>query len=462
MLKIILFTLFFMSVTFEFTCLCFLITMMLVRKDVKQQTYKVRDKLLCTQKKRTDIFMDVLYIGYFFIVGLLFLIIIFLGTSIVNPAFFMAIYSVFVTLLSMPNIFDMIKEGKRNEFVGLNVFFTVASIVLALGDKLEVEENSKRVFMVVSLSLYVMLIICRIIHAYEIRKRKSVSKFHKKIYKDLYYRTPRLSIHEMTYANLRKECEKYYSMYIENLNNYNKKQDLWSIRFGTPYNKGDDWYWYRRVAKLIKGVVLGSELAICANALVQFQLWQMWFAGGFLILYIWLYVLDRQDKKEGQNVFKRIIVRIYYDEWGYFLIGKRIKFVGTIQLLEIGRRYRLIHSMLNIASLCRIAAFEDLIYGKNNISKITNEMYELIVSYSENKNWKWFELIPILIAALFEYNNTGMVSSKFKHLLQQCDYSSDVKYEIKQFLEGLWIDVTGNIDNLAGYIMIQGFLKCFM
>ena len=71
-----------------------------------------------------------------------------------------------------------------------------------------------------------------------------------------------------------------------------------------------------------------------------------------------------------------IIVAIYnYDLWGYFIkTNKKVKFIGTVQLLELTKYHVYVHSMLDVAALCRAVAYSDM-HNENKMIQFVSKNF---------------------------------------------------------------------------------------
>ena len=138
----------------------------------------------------------------------------------------------------------------------------------------------------------------------------------------------------------------------------------------------------------------------------------------------------------------KMAIRFFYDEWGYYLTSTRCdKFVGTVQFIECSKFHRYIHSFLDIAALCRAVAFNDKITGEKNICIIASNLSDLFVNYSDYKNNKnWVMVIPLWIAALFEFYITDQVNDDVKAVL--VNFADERKsINISIFLQSFWADI---------------------
>jgi len=138
----------------------------------------------------------------------------------------------------------------------------------------------------------------------------------------------------------------------------------------------------------------------------------------------------------------KIGIRYFYDEWGYYLTDAcNGKFVGTVQIFEISKFHKYIHSFLDIVALCRAVAIADKINGEQKICIITNNLSDLFKKYTDyNDNPDWIMIIPLWIAALFEFDITGKLRNDIKSTLLMSVRKNN-KADISIFLQSFWVDI---------------------
>lgn len=423
----------------------------LMRNTIKKQPIGMPKKILHSDKTLIEKICDILPITSFVICLITLLVLIFYIVDALNPQAFSSVYSIFLTAGVSSSIFEInIKDEKMFEWQLIPmILFGVLSFLKDLGME---DENKKIVFW--ALAIYIVFLVVSVIIRIKNNRGRKVRKYNKKIYKDLFYRTTNCEVDYMDNLELIIYLERYFSMFETS---YKKKKDIKRIKFGTPYGIYKD-YWYNRVAKMIKIISLICELIICLNAIILSQWWILLFVGFFGILYLLIHFI----KIEDGDYLKRILIRAYYDEWGCFLEGEKIKFVGNIQMIERGYKYNFVHAMLNLAAFCRAISFDDKINGKNRMQIVIDNLYELTIMHRKEKELYWIEIIPLLIASLFEYNNTGMIFENVKQLFQECNFNDDVQRDIRCFLQGLWATITGRMPTSNDGLFIRSFSSILM
>ncbi len=86
-------------------------------------------------------------------------------------------------------------------------------------------------------------------------------------------------------------------------------------------------------------------------------------------------------------------------------------------------------------------AFSDKMSGENRICIITRNLGELFVNYTDYEQRKnWTMVIPLWIAALFEFYVTGEVETEIKKILLK-SVDESVRADISIFLQSFWADM---------------------
>lgn len=255
----------------------------------------------------------------------------------------------------------------------------------------------------------------------------------KGIRRDLYNRTPRLEL-DIKNLEMIRCCEKYFEHYICR---YKKIKKLRTIEYVTLGKQGKK-YWYRRAANYMEGVIAGS---ICLTIINMVN--SMSFTHLKVIMYIIVYkILIKLLKTINAEFLQSIAIRYFYDAWGYYLTSESSdKYVGTVQMVERSRYHKFIHSFLDIVALCRAVSVDDKLNKGNRICIITNNLNDLFLGYSDfEKEQNWIMLIPLWIAALFEFNVTGKVEERIKATLVS-SVNENVRANISNFLQSFWVDM---------------------
>ena len=177
----------------------------------------------------------------------------------------------------------------------------------------------------------------------------------------------------------------------------------------------------------------------------------------FLPYLIMTYIFNQNHLK----CLKKIAIRIFYDEWGYYLAGKKKeKFVGRVQLLDVTVYHKYIYSFLNIVSLCRAVAYNDQFDddGDKRITYISRVLSQLFVEYVRPlKEKNWIVYLPLWAAALFEYDVTGKVNNETKKVLNT-SYNEENENQINIFLQSFWFDDMG-MDSKQRSVYVKEFVR---
>ncbi len=344
------------------------------------------------------------------------------------------------TLGLLPEVVSWIRERKISiKSIGERILFIsmlFLSIVVCVADITEIESSQLyrnvlnvliTVFMVsFSISLIKMITGGREFYS------KTLSK--KGIRKDLYYRTPRLKV-DVSRTELILFCEKFFSEYMRK---YEKIGDLHTIEYVSLLDESCIKIWYKKAGHIMKMFIGISTFAVIISMRFGLTTKQLEVMG--LILFFGIII--KYYEKTDEFFLHKIGIRYAYDEWGYYLEWEnKNKFVGTVQLVELSKAHRYVHSILDIAALCRAVAFNDKLNGDNKICIITRNLGELFINYSDYEQKKnWIMIIPLWIAALFEFSVTGEIEAETKIILLE---SADerVKADVNIFLQSFWVDM---------------------
>lgn len=126
------------------------------------------------------------------------------------------------------------------------------------------------------------------------------------------------------------------------------------------------------------------------------------------------------------------------------------------ELPKCSKVHKYIHSFLDIVALCRAVTVSDKINGEKKICIITSNLSELFANYSDyNENQNWVMVIPLWIAALFEFNVTGKISEDAKVILMK-SVNENVRAHISIFLQSFWADIERKElkDGISKYIQL--------
>lgn len=272
-----------------------------------------------------------------------------------------------------------------------------------------------------------------------LKVRKEINKYRLKklsnrgIRADLYNRTPGLIVN-LENMELIKYCEKYFNEY---LCRYRKVKGVCSVEYVNLmgiHRKS----WYLKMACFIK-FFIGLSLFIATVRL---------FAGsslrtlGVIGLIAVFFLLIKLYKHVNIDCLYKIAIRYAYDEWGYYLSWEDgYKYVGTVQMIDLSKYHKYVHSFLDVVALCRAVAFNDKMNRECKISIISSNICDLFVNYVDceiEKNWVMF--LPLWQAALFEFDVTGKISEDVKTALNMVSDES-VSFDINIFLQSFWADI---------------------
>lgn len=255
----------------------------------------------------------------------------------------------------------------------------------------------------------------------------------KGIRKDLYYRTPGLIVN-VSNADLIRHCERYFDEYISRYRRVKELHTIEYVNMAGIYRK----LWYEKSAYFMKTFVLVTIFIVIISMKFDISYKQFGIIG--LLFAFW--VLISVYKHTDLECLYRMGIRYAYDEWGYYLTcaGKR-KFVGNVQIIAVSKFHKYVYSFLDIAALCRAVAFSDKMSGENRICIITRNLGELFVNYTDYEQRKnWTMVIPLWIAALFEFYVTGEVETEIKKILLK-SVDESVRADISIFLQSFWADM---------------------
>ena len=286
----------------------------------------------------------------------------------------------------------------------------------------------------VLITIYVVIFLEALYGMIKENKKNYSKRLPKKgIRKDLYYRTPRLLVN-VSDVELIKHCERYFDEYICK---YKKISDLRAIEYvnlAGIHRK----LWYKKAARFMKVFVAVSILTVIID--MKFGIsFEKFGVIGLISIFGALVTIYKHIDLE---CLYEIGIRYAYDQWGYYLIyASKSKFVGNVQMIAISKFHKYVYSVLDIAALCRAVAFIDKMSGEKRIRIITKNLNELFVNYTDYEEIQnWIMIIPLWIAALFEFYVTGGVTEEIKTTLQM-SVDENKKADLKIFLQSFWADM---------------------
>ncbi len=424
----------------------------LLRKKVKKYGNEMRRRSIESAKSLDARFMDVLTIICFLIMGglILYFIIYIIPDYIIQiilewykGIFIVALFPLFFTWIREKNF--NIKSIWNGCLTALAIIFSIVGYIIDIEDVKAVSEY--RVALNVLITMFVIIFIGAVFEMLKERKEHYSKKIAKKgIRKDLYYRIPRLVVN-VSKVELIKGCEKYFDEYICR---YKKIKELRTIEYVKLSGVHRE-LWYKKAEYFMKIFVALSIFVITMSMFFGITYKTFWVIG-FIIIFEFLIALYKYVDLEYLYI---IGIRYFYDEWGYFLTcANKNKFVGTVQMIEQSKFHKYIHSFLDIVALCRAVAVSDEMNGEKKICIITNNLSDLFENYSDYKeNRNWVMVIPLWIAALFEFRVTRKINDDAKLILLK-SVDECVRADISIFLQSFWADMEskGLKDGVLNYI----------
>lgn len=413
----------------------------------KIQTESLNQKTLYMSKEKTttEKFFDV--IQELFLL-LLIIISVFVGVYVNSQEnriefiqYFLLIYKQVFIVSVLPVIIskgaEIIKKGLE-PWIWRMLFFVVICCTIIFYFDYSPDDIKKHIISIaLCISIFLSLVIetiCKVTIEYN-NAHKKISR--KNIRKDLYYRTSGIDI-DISYSEMDRCCEKLFCDYIQS---YYRLEKLEKIEFVHLLEKSYGEVCYKRVANVTRFFIAISAL-MSLLMIIKYKLPLgiiLVIVGVYLIYVMIIYMF----KKKAPICLKKIVIRFFYDEWGYYLVGKKKeKFVGRVQLLEGSSYHRYIHSFWNIAALCRAVAYRDRFSneGTKKIKHISRELSQMFAEYVKplkEKDWELF--LPLWAVALFEYDVTGKINKECKKVLKTM-YKEDNGAQINIFLQSFWFD----------------------
>lgn len=424
------------------------------RKTVTKYENVMRRRSIESVKSLGARLMDVLSKIFLLIpVGLIVYILIHIVPDMIIQKLLEWYKGIFIVAL-FPLLFTWIKEKNFNIKSIWNGCLTVLAILFSIVGYIIDTEDVKAVseYRVALNVLMTMLVIIFIVAVLEIRK-ESKEYYSKKIpkkgiRKDLYYRTPGLVLN-VSNVELIKCCEKYFDEYICR---YREIKELRTIEYVNLAGVHRE-LWYKKAAHFMKIFVALSIFVTIFSMFFGISYKPFGVIGLIIIFGILVIIYKHIDLK----CLYIIGIRYFYDEWGYFLTcTSRNKFIGTVQMIEKSKFHKYIHSFLDIVALCRAVAVSDKMNGEKKICIITSNLSELFANYSDYKeNQNWVMVIPLWIAALFEFYVTDKISDDAKLILLK-SVDESVRADISIFLQSFWADIERKElkDGISKYIQL--------
>lgn len=363
------------------------------------------------------------------------------------------ITSAFSVVISM--VVEMIKKGHSLEIWRvLFLFLAVVSVALTFYSDMDSDEIKKRIVPIVLwISAFLSLVIETIGKAI-VEYNTSPMILRKNIRKDLFYRTPGINVN-IPHNEMERFCERVFNNYIQA---YDRTKKIEKIEFIYLPNNDYGKICYKRVRNITRCFVGISVLLFFIMFIKKPSL-----GGALCIVLIFLpyLIMTYRFNQNHLKCLKKIAIRIFYDEWGYYLAGKKKeKFVGRVQLLAVSIYHKYIYSFLNIVALCRAVAYNDQFDydGDKRITYISRVLSQLFVEYVRPlKEKNWILYLPLWAAALFEYNVTGKVNNETKKVLST-SYNEENENQINIFLQSFWFDDMG-MDAKQRSVYVKDFVR---
>lgn len=366
---------------------------------------------------------------------------------------FFIIYDKIVLGLIFPSVINTVREIiKKGLGLGIwrIIFFIIINIIILLYSNMNPDDT-----IVIYISAFLSLVIetiGKVIFEYKNAPPKTLGK---NIRKDLCYRTTGIdlttSINEMD-----RFCERVFNDYIRL---YYRLEKLEKIEFICLLENNYGETFYKSVGNKINCLVIIGTLISLIIAFIKYNPLLDIIIGVLILLYAIMICIF---KKWKPMCLKRIVLRFFYDEWGYYLVGKKKeKFVGRVQLLDHSLYHKYIHSFWNIVALCRLVAYNDRYNNEadKRIKHLSEELSILFVEYVKSlkeKNWELY--LPLWGAALFEYDVTGKVNKETKKVLQTV-YKEENKAGINDFMQSFWFYDMGMRAKQESFAYMKKFEK---
>lgn len=413
-----------------------------LRKNVNQS--KMYSRSLRSEKNLVDIVID--GVPKFFLL-IPFMLVGYIVLSIISDEIiqtFLIWYRGKFIVALLPIFINGVKEKALNLNTRWKIVLIVYTFIFNVACDIVNIENVERIsqkrglLSILILIFFYVFVISLVKMFKESQKYYSKKVSRKNIRKDLWYRTPEIEV-DISNIELIKSCEKYFSIYKYN---HEKINNLHTIEYVNLIGERRK-IWYEQSAKFMRIFGGISFLIAILSMCLERQRLAALLSLGLVVIFI---ILIGAYKRIDIECLYKMGIRYAYDEWGYYLTyaDNRSKFVGTVQMIELSKYHKYVHSFLDIVALCRAVAINDQLEGRNRMSIITSNLSELFEDYSDDGDCKqdrnWVTLIPLWAATLFEFSVTGTVNADAKLvLLEYADASA--RFDISMFLQSFWADM---------------------
>ncbi len=379
-------------------------------------------------------------------------IVVIMGVNIINDDFFEYVskwLSVTFIPLAWERIMNFWGENKKNKHYTYNFELFVLLLGVCMFRILGLDVYDEPLFV----SCVSMIVSC-VFDVFVQYCITSVNNIRNKIsmHKDLDYRTPRLTYISDAYSHI-KEMEIMFEKYNSSFRRCN---DIESISLNpTCKVPGDEQQkihitsyideWYKCIVKvwyvyLIFNIfyVLLSVLFLNYNVIMICSL--LLFSLFILLIFI----------KKDYYLFKRIMVRFFFEEWNYVVKYKRRDkekktYSSMTKLLRRTKYCKYVWSVLDFVAYFRAVSFYDKINDTKNIKLLSSNMQCLFDEYELKNEKNIFYKLPLWICGLFEYSLLG--ESVMKDTLSKL-YNDCKSNQISIVLYSIWLHVTRKMDEL--------------
>lgn len=272
------------------------------------------------------------------------------------------------------------------------------------------------------------------------------------MHKDLDYRTPRLTHISDAYTYI-KELEILFEKYNSS---FRKCNNIESISLNpTCKELGDEQRnnnvtsyideWYKSIVKIWNTYLIFNLLFILLSIYcLNYRIIVICIL--LLISLCLLFVFRKKD----YYLFKRIIIRFFYEEWNYVVCYKckeqiRLTYSSMIKLLRRNKYCKYVWSVLDFVAFFRYITFFDKINETKNIEIISENTRSLFNEYKTKQEKNVYYELPLWVCALFEYSLLNKCGAKDELKGLYYEYNNN---QISTTLYSIWLHVTRNMSEL--------------
>ncbi|MBU5314512.1 hypothetical protein KQI38_21040 [Tissierella carlieri] len=426
------------------------------RNKINKQSHEVWKRTIATNKSRVEVFLSkfkeiiiCIVIGIF---AYSFLNI--LSDAVIQALmqFWQVVFVVAFLPIIMTWIQDKNSKIKTKWHTLLLLIGLVVSIVSYFIDIESIEDiEHYKMCLAILLSVFFAVLVLSLFKVISNNQIKPLNRPFNSIRKDLFYRTTNLDIRNIDNIELSKMCEQYFDRY---LGCYKKIIHIERIEYVSLLGRYRG-LWYKRAEIIMKNVFVLSALILFIRLLIGFKITSIINVAVMLLFYVNVIILKNIDKE----YLYKIGITYFYSKWGYCLYYQDdCKFVGDVQLIENSKYHKYVHSVLDIAALCRAAVYYDKYNKTEKIKTISRDFYELFDNYATDINSNWIKILPLWIISLFEFSTFGELSQDIIIKLGQCCKSKSERQAINMFLFSCWVDMTRQMPGEK----VNNFISHFM